>query len=295
MVTATARVLGTVAVAILVQLACRWSSAGVFGMVVLAAFGGLLSAQLVLPIVERCCARVDIVVSASRLPPVSISAALWVGSTLRAGTQPQVVAWSVLATFAVWAGWIDTYTHRIPNALSRISALVVLVSLAGAAAVTGEPVALVRAVSAAVIGFGGLFAVAVLTRGGLGMGDVWFFAPLALVTGYLGWERVGAALVAALLLMFPVAWWRVALGRTQGYLAAGPFLIAGTAVALTNSAILAAATAGVALAGGLTGVALMIVRLVRGRGARGRPSHTPEPARHSTIEERHGSIERTTT
>ncbi|MFE9575065.1 prepilin peptidase [Nocardia sp. NPDC006044] len=263
-----ARVLAVLTLAVAVPSAQWWWHPSRPVVLVVAAVAGLVSAPLVTPVVDRWCARVAIVVNAPRWWIAPTNAALWAGGAVVAGPQPYVAAWLTLSTFAVWASWIDLHTHRIPNASSRTSALLVSILLSGAAYITGEPGALVRALTAALVTFGGLFTLATITRGQVGMGDAWFCVPLTLVCGYVAWERVGAALFAALLLMFPVAWLRVTIGRAGGYLAAGPYLLAGTVVALADSPTLSTAVVAVTVLSMLAGVTVLITRLGVGAAAR---------------------------
>jgi leader peptidase (prepilin peptidase) / N-methyltransferase len=98
----------------------------------------------------------------------------------------------------VVAAVIDAHHRIIPNrivytALPLFAALILVVDIVG-----GQPDVL-----GAVLGFlafgGGLFLVALISPGGMGMGDVKLAALMGLVLGSLGWRYVVVAVLAAVL------------------------------------------------------------------------------------------------
>lgn len=122
---------------------------------------------------------------------------------------------------------IDLRHRIIPNA-------VVYPSLALFAAAIGVLVLLGRglSVTTAIFGFlafgGGLFAIALVSPSGMGMGDVKLGAFIGLVLGSLGWAYVGVAALAAVLLGGVGAIAALASGRSRkDTIPFGPYLAAG--------------------------------------------------------------------
>ncbi len=148
---------------------------------------------------------------------------------LRLGTEPVLPAMVWLAVAGLVLSVVDLREHRLPDAVLRPAATVLLLLLGLATAAAGTSRPLVRALLGAVL-TGGFLLLAVLARpGGLGLGD----AKLGLLTGAaLGWVSVSAVLVgllAGLLLGGAAALVLVAVGRATRTtpVALGPALLAG--------------------------------------------------------------------
>ncbi|MGC5627865.1 prepilin peptidase [Georgenia sp. Z1344] len=110
------------------------------------------------------------------------------------------------AGWALAGGWLagvgvllavtDHRTHRLPDKLLIGGGAVALPLLVAAALLAGEPGALLRAAAGALVPAGVLYAVALVTPGGVGLGDV----KLLLLTGaWLGFLSVPAATVGPVL------------------------------------------------------------------------------------------------
>lgn len=112
----------------------------------------------------------------------------------------QIVAFSYLAVVSVVLAAIDVRSHRLPNAIVLPSYLVA-VALLTAAVLAGAPAsALVRAG----LGMAALFAfyllLRVLSRRGLGGGDVKLAGVLGLYLGWIGWDALAVGALAGFVL-----------------------------------------------------------------------------------------------
>jgi leader peptidase (prepilin peptidase)/N-methyltransferase len=154
--------------------------------------------------------------------------ALVVLTLVRYGLGANGVAWSIVQVVLVWITWVDLRERRIPN-------VVVLPLAAGAiiARIAFERDALLEILLAGVVAFVVFLFLAVVVRGGLGMGDV----KLAGTEGFLLGSAAFYALVlgvvagglAAVLLL---AARRITRKSTYAY---GPYLALGAAVAVLAS------------------------------------------------------------
>jgi leader peptidase (prepilin peptidase)/N-methyltransferase len=144
----------------------------------------------------------------------------------------EVLAWLTFLAFAVVLARIDVAEHRLPNVLVGTLAGLSLVLFAGAAAVQGDPMRLLRAVGTGSIVLASFLVLAILAPSGLGMGDVKLGFVTGAYLGWIGWEMVfwGTFLGFAL-----GALWAVATvirgGATRSTrIAFGPFLLLGVLV-----------------------------------------------------------------
>jgi leader peptidase (prepilin peptidase)/N-methyltransferase len=154
----------------------------------------------------------------------SAAAALLVAGTfVRFGLVAEGAAWSVAQLLLAFLAVFDAATRRVPN-LVTLPAGVAVVVLRGAFA----PATLTETALAGAIAFAGFFLLRVLTRGGLGMGDV----KLAGLLGLL----LGKAVLPALFVGVVVGGLAAAVvlvgrgrGRTMAY---APYLCFGGAVSI---------------------------------------------------------------
>jgi leader peptidase (prepilin peptidase) / N-methyltransferase len=177
----------------------------------------------------------------AELPPgvraPALLGAVVVGVLAAVGLAGQT--WAVVAAGAGLAGLgtvltvIDLRTHRLPDRLVAPGACGLLVLLTVAAAVTGDPAALGRAVLGGLASAFGYLLLGLARAGGLGLGDVKLGGLLGLWLGWFGWSAVLAGpaaafvlggLLAAVLLITRRA------GRTSAF-AFGPWMLLGAAVA----------------------------------------------------------------
>lgn len=127
---------------------------------------------------------------------------------------------------------IDLEHHRLPNAIVYPALLVGAVSI-GLGAWLGHPLDAVHALVGAASFGGGLLLVAIVSGGGMGLGDVKLGALIGMVVGAVDLPSVAVAAGAAVLLGGLVAVW--ALVRGAGRRTAipfGPMMSAGALIAV---------------------------------------------------------------
>lgn len=130
-------------------------------------------------------------------PPVMemVTGGLFAVMTLRFGVSWSLPAYLTLAACAVLLSVVDLQHHRLPDAIVGPFAVAALFLLAAAAWGSGTWEPLVRAVLGAVILFVFYLVLALISPGGLGMGDVKLAAVLGLFLAFLSWRALiwGAA------------------------------------------------------------------------------------------------------
>ncbi len=174
-------------------------------------------------------------------PPAAVlefATAALLGLLAARTTSPlQLLAFDWLAVVGVALASIDLAVHRLPNALTlpAYGGLVLLFGLA--AAVDGQPDGLVRALLAGLLLAAVYLVLALVRPGAMGLGDCKLAAVLGTGMGWLGWHAVLAGTFLTFLLGGMVALLGLALGRwtRTHHIAFGPFMLAGTLVALLTS------------------------------------------------------------
>ena len=171
----------------------------------------------------------------ARYPLVEAGTGVLFGAmAARIGFDAALPAFLYLCAVGVALALIDLDTQRLPDALTLPSYAVVAVGLGAAAAATGESHQLVRAgIGGAVLG-GFYFAVWFAYPAGMGFGDVKLAPTLG---AYLGWLGYGVLAVGAFLgfLFGALVGIGVILfteGGRKTRIPFGPFMIAGTLVAV---------------------------------------------------------------
>jgi leader peptidase (prepilin peptidase) / N-methyltransferase len=151
-----------------------------------------------------------------------------------------VAAFCVLMSGLLVLTFIDLRTHRLPREVTYIVMAIGAVLLSVAAIVDDQPQRIYMATLGAVISVSVMSVLYLLSRGGLGDGDVRMSPLLGM---YLGWLNPGlaligllygfilAALVSAMLMIFGAANRRTAI-------AFGPFLALGTLAAILHGQVL---------------------------------------------------------
>ncbi|BDG60290.1 prepilin peptidase [Caldinitratiruptor microaerophilus] len=156
-----------------------------------------------------------------------------------AGLGPEFLRLAVLSAVVITASLVDLHDRIIPNELLLAAAALWLVLQ------VADPAGWLQALAGGAFGFGVLFLLGMLFRGGMGMGDV----KMAGVVGlYLGWPAALAALLAAFVAGGLVSLALLALRRVgrKDQIAFGPFLAAGAIVAALGTPGIAWLSVGVA-------------------------------------------------
>lgn len=155
---------------------------------------------------------------------------LFLAAALSLPTALAALAAPFLAVL-VAAAVIDLRHGIIPNGLVYPS-LAAFAAAVLAASLSGAPLSSARAGAGLLAYGGGLLFVAVVSRGGMGMGDVKLAGLIGLVLGALGWSYVAVAAFAAVLLGGVGGLAALAAGRRRrDAIPFGPYLAAGAAVA----------------------------------------------------------------
>ena len=124
---------------------------------------------------------------------------------------------------------IDARTHRLPNRIVLPTLSLLLLVLAADAVVTGEAAPLGRGVLGA-LALGGFYAVLrMLSRAGMGGGDVKLALVIGLLLGWHGWGAFALGASSAFVLGAAYALVLLAAGRAARHtrIAFGPWMIAG--------------------------------------------------------------------
>jgi leader peptidase (prepilin peptidase)/N-methyltransferase len=157
-----------------------------------------------------------------------LAAVLAVATFVHLGSDANAAAWAVVQVVLVALAAIDVATRLLPNRITLpVSALAVVLRA------VDERSALLEVVVAGIAAFAVFYAIAIVVRGGFGMGDV----KLAAMLGFL----LGKAAVDGLLLgVVAGGIWSAALLLTKRAgmrtsIAYGPFLALGGAVAILFS------------------------------------------------------------
>lgn len=183
---------------------------------------------------EPISARYPIVELVASALLVAVAVVLW---PFREGltTTEAVSRTLVLAAFlylmavSVALALIDIETHRLPNAIVLTSYPVVGLLLAAAAIVGRDPGALVRGLAGGVALVAFYLALAIVSRGGMGLGDVKLAGVLGIALGYLGWGPLAVGSFAAFGLGGTFAVILLVSGRIRrkGGIPFGPWMLAG--------------------------------------------------------------------
>src|SRR6266511_3823847 len=146
-----------------------------------------------------------------------------------------LAAWCWAGLLGVALAIIDAAVHRLPDILTTAAGVGTLLLLSAAAA-TGDPHALIRAVLAG-LGLGVLYLVPILAGAGMGRGD----AQLALVIGAsLGWVSITAVVTATIAAVLLAAGYVTAMLaarriRSTDAVPYGPFMLLGALAAIVGT------------------------------------------------------------
>lgn len=162
------------------------------------------------------------------------TAGLFVAMGAKFGASWETAAFCVLAAGLVLQSWIDLRTKRLPREITYVTIILGAPLLVVAALVRDEPRRIVTMVAGAAIAVAFMGLLYMLSRGGLGDGDV-RLAPL--LGAYLGWLQlpyVPVGLFLGFLFGSVVGVAAMVIGKAGRKTAIpfGPFLAAGTIVAV---------------------------------------------------------------
>jgi leader peptidase (prepilin peptidase)/N-methyltransferase len=179
---------------------------------------------------RHCQARISV-----RYPLIELAtAAVWVLLALRIGWKPELPAYLMFGTTLVILSAIDLKVHRLPNKVLAWGSLVGVVLFALATLVKWDLRPLGRGLEGVVLYGVPMFVIGMISRGGMGMGDVKFAPYLGF---HLGWLRLGFVPLGAFLgFLFGavIGVLLVTLGRAgrKTQIAFGPFMALGAFVCI---------------------------------------------------------------
>ncbi|MEW1809492.1 prepilin peptidase [Pseudarthrobacter phenanthrenivorans] len=125
-----------------------------------------------------------------RITTAAVTGAACVAFALRFGNAPGLAALILLAVIGVQLARLDIALHLLPNQLVFILLVAGTVLLATPLIFDQQADDFVRALVGTVILFAVYLILALISPGGMGMGDVKLAAPVGLYLGYLGWSQL---------------------------------------------------------------------------------------------------------
>ncbi len=143
--------------------------------------------------------------------------------------RPVLPGWLVLATLGLLLAAIDARTTWLPLPLTRV-AWVAMAAATGVGAVLGGWAQLVRGLGGFLVAGAVFGAIWLITRGGIGFGDVRFAPLVGAATAAASWTLLAWALVLGSLAGALVGLIRLAVGR-RGAFAYAPSILAGAYLA----------------------------------------------------------------
>jgi leader peptidase (prepilin peptidase) / N-methyltransferase len=170
-------------------------------------------------------------------PPLALElcTAILLGG-LAARVHPGLVlaaaCWLAVCTVAL--AWIDIAAQRLPDVLTAPAYAGTVVLLLAAAAASGHWPVLLRALLGGLALAAAYLALAVISRGAVGLGDAKLAASLGTLTAWYGWPQLFAGVFAGFLLGAVygaglLAWRRATSKRRIAF---GPFMVAGAFLAV---------------------------------------------------------------
>lgn len=172
--------------------------------------------------------------AAVQLVAAALVALAFVFTALRMGWTVQFIAWSWFALIGGALAVADLTARRLPNAWVAPSYLIVLTLLGVDAVLRRDPAGLVRAAAGAAVMVTCYAALAVLSRGQLGAGDVKLAGIPALLLAARSWTSLLSGTLLCWLLAALVHLLLRATGRTgrNGSIPLGVFIVIGAFAAL---------------------------------------------------------------
>lgn len=125
-----------------------------------------------------------------RMTTAAVTGAACAAFVLRFGNMPGLPALILLAVLGVQLSRVDIALHLLPNQLVFFLLVAGIVLLAAPLIFSQQADAFIRALVGAVVLFAVYLILALISPGGIGMGDVKLAAPVGLYLGYLGWSQL---------------------------------------------------------------------------------------------------------
>ncbi|MBT2532071.1 prepilin peptidase [Arthrobacter sp. ISL-48] len=168
-------------------------NAGSAGTLFAAGFGllGLILSPLTEWVIARLLPRLDGLPSLRvRITTAAITSVVCAAFALRFWSDPGLPAFLLLAVLGVQLARIDISFHLLPNRLVLFLLLGGFTLLLATVIVGPQWPNVLRAVAAGATLFVIYLILAIISPGGIGMGDVKLAAPVGLYLGYLGWNQL---------------------------------------------------------------------------------------------------------
>jgi leader peptidase (prepilin peptidase)/N-methyltransferase len=162
------------------------------------------------------------------------TAGIFVLFGLKFGADPVLVAFCILGAALVALVWIDLHEFRLPREITYTAAALSSIAIVIAALVNDEPERIWQAAFGAGLALVIMGSIYVLSRGGMGDGDVRLAPLLGMHLGYLNPGIVPVGLFWGFLFGAVIGVAVMAVGKAgrKTALPFGPFLAAGTVVAV---------------------------------------------------------------
>ncbi|WP_285244968.1 prepilin peptidase [Pseudarthrobacter sp. fls2-241-R2A-127] len=125
-----------------------------------------------------------------RMTTAAVTGAACVAFAVRFSNSASLPALVLLAVVGVQLARVDIALHLLPNQLVFILLITGILLLAAPLIISQQADDFVRALAGAVILFAIYLILALISPGGIGMGDVKLAAPVGLYLGYLGWSQL---------------------------------------------------------------------------------------------------------
>ena len=153
---------------------------------------------------------------------------LWAAAVPAVGVAPVLPAYLWFVSITLALAVIDWERMRLPNRIMFPGTLIGLLLLAAGSLLEGGAARFGEALAAGAGSFAVMLAIALLSRGGLGYGDVKLAFLMGLFTGYLGWRGAALSLAGAFAAGAATGAILLALRRRtrRDALAFGPFMVA---------------------------------------------------------------------
>ncbi|WP_438353224.1 prepilin peptidase [Microbacterium sp. CJ88] len=150
---------------------------------------------------------------------------------------PVLLAYAWLAVAGVALAVIDVRTHRLPDRIVLPGYAVGVVLLGLAALLSGDVQAFMVAVVGAIALFAFFLLLRVLSRSGMGGGDVKLAGVLGLFLGWIGWTAVLLGVFAAFLLggLYAAALLVLRRGGRRTQVPFGPWMLAGAWIGILGA------------------------------------------------------------